>query len=332
MYAVTPSHSIPRVERGIRQLDTRQGALGRGHWGTSGRWSRSEDSAVRPLECTVAPLRYRGIDLPTKRGGFTLRSSQLNGRGQTAAVSPGLDHGDMLGGVLNDSQASYQVDPIQVLRRRFWVIILVACIVVGLAAGFTFMQTPTYSASTTILIGQELRGGSIDNLYNEVLGLQNTAETVTTAITTDPVAEGVIDRLDLQMSSRSLLANLEAQQIGTSHFIVISYEDTDPERAQTIANAVGDEFSEQIAGVSSSANSLTAKVWEEAAVPGAPVSPDPVRNILLALVLGLMLGVGLAFLLDHLDDDWKSPEEVELVAGVPTFGVIPMFKVRKKRG
>jgi hypothetical protein len=48
----------------FRQLDTRQGAQGRGHWRTSGRWSRSEDSAVRPLECTVAPLRYRGMDLP----------------------------------------------------------------------------------------------------------------------------------------------------------------------------------------------------------------------------------------------------------------------------
>lgn len=260
-----------------------------------------------------------------------MRNSQLNGRGHTAAVSPGLDHGDMFGGMLNDSQASYQVDPIQVLRRRLWVIILVACIVVGLAAGFTYMQTPTYSASTTILIGQELGSRSIDNLYNEVQGVQSTAETVTAAITTDPVAEGVIDRLDLQMSSGSLLANLEAQQIGTSQFIVISYEDIDPERAQIIVNAVGDVFSEQIAEVSSSANSLTAEVWEEAAVPAAPVSPDPMRNILLALVLGLMLGVGLAFLLDHLDDDWKSPEEVELVAGVPTFGVIPMFKVRKKK-
>jgi len=238
---------------------------------------------------------------------------------------------DTLGGMLDDPQVASQVNPIQVLRRRLWVIVLVTCLVMGLAAGFTFMQTPTYSASTTILIGQEEGSGATDNLVNEVQGVQGAAETVTTAITTDPVAEGAIEKLDLQMSSDSLLANLEAQQIGTSQFVVISYGDTDPERAQQIANAVGDVFSEQIADVSSSANSLTATVWEKAAVPDFPVSPDPMRNILLAAVLGVMLGVGLAFLLDHLDDDWRSPEEVELVASVPTFGVIPTFKVRKSK-
>ncbi|MEW6638555.1 MAG: hypothetical protein AB1425_17275, partial [Actinomycetota bacterium] len=71
-----------------------------------------------------------------------------------------------------------------------------------------------------------------------------------------------------------------------------------------------------------------------AAVPEDPVSPNPVRNGLLALLLGLMLGVGLAFLLEYLDDTWRSPEELELVSGVPNFGVIPEFKVPrgKKKG
>jgi O-antigen/teichoic acid export membrane protein len=39
--------------------------------------------------------------------------------------------------------------------------------------------------------------------------------------------------------------------------------------------------------------------------------------------------VGLAFLLNYLDDDWKSSDELEQVSGVPTFGVIPEFKVHK---
>lgn len=261
-----------------------------------------------------------------------MRNSQLNGRGHPAAVDPGMNQDAALGTMLDDPQtSSYQINPLYVLKRRLWVIVLVTCLVIGLAAGFTYMQTPTYSASITILIGEDAGEDAVDNLISEVQGLQSAAETVVVAITTVPVAEGVVEELDLQTSPYSVLAGLQAEQIGTSQFVTVSYEDSDPERAQLIANSVGDVFSEQIADVSSSSNSLTAKVWEEAKVPGSPVSPDPVRNVLLALVLGLMLGVSLAFVLEHFDDDWKSAEEVELVAGISTLGVIPTFKIRKNK-
>jgi capsular polysaccharide biosynthesis protein len=39
--------------------------------------------------------------------------------------------------------------------------------------------------------------------------------------------------------------------------------------------------------------------------------------------------VGLAFLLEYLDDYWRSPREVEQVSGVPTLGIVPEFKVAK---
>lgn len=45
-------------------------------------------------------------------------------------------------------------------------------------------------------------------------------------------------------------------------------------------------------------------------------------------MLGLMLGTGAAFLLEYLDDSWRSPEEAEQVSGVPTFGMVPAFKVK----
>lgn len=80
--------------------------------------------------------------------------------------------------------------------------------------------------------------------------------------------------------------------------------------------------------VSPGANAITATVWERAIVPEEPVSPNPLRDGLLALMLGLMLGTGAAFLLEYLDDSWRSPEEAEQVSGVPTFGMVPAFKVK----
>jgi capsular polysaccharide biosynthesis protein len=76
---------------------------------------------------------------------------------------------------------------------------------------------------------------------------------------------------------------------------------------------------------------LTANVYEEAMVPESPVSPDPLRNGLLGAMFGIMLGIGLALLMEYLDRSWRSPEEVEQVSGVPTFATIPEFSLTKSK-
>jgi capsular polysaccharide biosynthesis protein len=76
---------------------------------------------------------------------------------------------------------------------------------------------------------------------------------------------------------------------------------------------------------------VSATVVEQAALPDNPVSPQPIRNGLLALMAGLVLGLMLAFLLEYRDDSWRSPEEAEQVSGVPTFGVIRQFVTTAKK-
>jgi capsular polysaccharide biosynthesis protein len=237
---------------------------------------------------------------------------------------------DTLGGRFEDEQGLSHIDSIQVIWRRLWVILLVALVFAGLALGVSFVQTPTYEASVTILVGQERGSGATNELGNELQGLQLITGTMVEAVDTRPVAQDTIQRLNLSTSPESFLKNLDVEPVGDTQFIKVSYDDSDPVRAQRIANTVGAVFSNRISEVSPSANDITATVWEEAVIPDSPVSPDPMRNGLLALMLGLMLGVGLAFLLDYLDDDWRSPEEVENVSGVPTFGIIPALKVRNK--
>jgi capsular exopolysaccharide synthesis family protein len=83
--------------------------------------------------------------------------------------------------------------------------------------------------------------------------------------------------------------------------------------------------------VSVGANAITATVWEPATLPETPVSPDPIRNGIIALVMGSLLGVVLAFLLEYVNDSWNSRDEVEEVSGVPTVGVIPKFTVSARR-
>jgi receptor protein-tyrosine kinase len=66
--------------------------------------------------------------------------------------------------------------------------------------------------------------------------------------------------------------------------------------------------------------------------PGAPVEPNPIRNGLLALVVGLMLGVALAFVRDQLDDTVKTKDGLERATGdLGTLALIPVLANWKDR-
>lgn len=285
---------------------------------------------------STLPLAGSGV-VNTK--GWGIYAMQLNGREHHAQLngkgsSLSMDGERKLGisaEVPHDQYTVNVADLLGILWRRLWVILVVAVVFAGFAAGFSFLQTPLYSASVKILVGQEQVTNTPANLGGDVQGLQKITQTVAGLVNTRPVAEDVIQELDLQMTPEELLKNISVKQVGETQTIEVSYNDPSPERAQEIANAIGDVFSGQVSKVSPNANSITATVWEQAALPSSPVSPKPLRNGLLALVLGSMLGVGLAFLLEQLDVRWRSPEEVEQVSGVPTFGVIRTFDVSKTK-
>lgn len=219
-------------------------------------------------------------------------------------------------------------DLFDVVRRRAWAIALTALVLAALVIGYSLLfQTPQYEASVKVLIGQSQEDDQGSNLGGDVQGLQDLTVTMTETVETRPVAEAVIRRLDLSVTPNDLLQNLRVEQLPSTQIIEVSYEGASPEGAQQVANAVGEEFSGRVAELSEDVYAVTATIVEPAVTPQEPVSPQPLRNGLLALALGTILGVGLAFLLERLDDSWRSPEEVEQISGVPTFGVIPEFRL-----
>jgi capsular exopolysaccharide synthesis family protein len=66
-------------------------------------------------------------------------------------------------------------------------------------------------------------------------------------------------------------------------------------------------------------------VIDPARLPKFPFKPNNGRNLALATVLGLTLGVGLAFLLEYLDDSIKSPADLEQACYLPSLGVFPLL-------
>ena len=220
-------------------------------------------------------------------------------------------------------------DILQLIKRRLWVIVLVVLTCAGLAVGYSMMQTPMYQASSKVVIGEESAGQG--NLNIQLEGLKMLIESMVAALQTRPIAEEVAERLGEPESAEVIQGNLSGEPVQKSQFIQISYTDPDPERAQLVANIAGEVVSEQAPEIAPGAGDtkITAKVWEEALLPSAPTSPDLKRNVFIALMLGLILGFGLAFLLAYLDNTWKSLQEVEEVSGTPNLAAIPTFKAHK---
>lgn len=77
------------------------------------------------------------------------------------------------------------------------------------------------------------------------------------------------------------------------------------------------------AGVAAGLRNSNVQVIDQARVPMGPAQPNIPRNITTGFFLSLAGGIGLAFLLEMLDNSVRSPDQVELVAGVPTLGMIP---------
>ena len=90
-----------------------------------------------------------------------------------------------------------------------------------------------------------------------------------------------------------------------------SATDTEAGRAQRVVNSVGEVASERISGLPMSAHDIKATVVEAATLPGTPEEPDPFRDGIVAGAFGLMVGIGVAFLMEVVEPSGKPRAKSE---------------------
>jgi capsular polysaccharide biosynthesis protein len=189
-------------------------------------------------------------------------------------------------------------DITQAILKRPWVVLLVVLGFVGTTLGFTLWQTPVYEASAKLVVVQTQSGAQETDVargWRQTFYPQEPTLSVAKAIHSRTVAKEAIQWLGLLgMEPSELLDNLAVEQVGSTVFIQLSYRDIDAQRAQQIVNTVAEVSSERM-----STNDITVMVLEAALEPTNPVSPDPARNSIVALGLGLMVGIGLALLMQQ---------------------------------
>src|SRR5271165_6838126 len=86
------------------------------------------------------------------------------------------------------------------------------------------------------------------------------------------------------------------------------------------------------AGVSAGLKSNNFRIVDVARVPTVPIEPNIPRNLAFAFMLGLTSGVGLAFLLEGLDNTVRTTEQAQMISGLPPLGMIPMGSRTAREG
>ncbi|MEH7560226.1 YveK family protein [Priestia megaterium] len=213
----------------------------------------------------------------------------------------------------------------QVLRKRLWLIVLITIIAATVSAVISFfVLTPVYESKTQILVNQ---AKSDEQLYNPQT-VQTNVQLINTyndIIKSPAILDKVIKELELDSSAQSLSGQIQVTNAQDSQVAQIVVQDTSAKRATEIANTTASVFKKEVPKIMNVDN---VSVLSKAALgeSASPVKPQPLMNIAIAVVVGLMVGVGLSFLLEYLDNTLKTEQDIENLLELPVMGVITTIK------
>ncbi|WP_018636891.1 polysaccharide biosynthesis tyrosine autokinase [Parafrankia elaeagni] len=218
-------------------------------------------------------------------------------------------------------------DYVRVLRRS-WLLVLTCALLGGLlAATASWRQTKIYAASVTMLVSaSDAEAAGAASAYQGGLLSQQRVKSYASLIASERVAAAVIDQLRLDESPTVLRSRIEAQAVPDTVLLRAVVRDSDPRRAQEIADGIGEVFSDAVDQIEQPAEdeppSVRVRVWENAKLPTEPISPQPVRNIALGVLLGLLMSIAAAFVRYRLDTSVGGDADANSVTGLATIGMI----------
>ncbi|QFF99874.1 capsular biosynthesis protein [Psychrobacillus glaciei] len=216
----------------------------------------------------------------------------------------------------------------KIVKKR--IVLIFSTLFIALTiAGTTsyFFLTPIYQASTQILINQK---EFIQNKFNSQdietnLQLINTYNVI---IKSPVILSKVIDKLNLNSTPALLNTKITVNSEQNSQVINVRVEDPELQKAIDIANMTAVVFQEEIRTLMNvdNVNILSQAVFTKNI---SPIKPKPILNLAIAAVIGLMLGIGITFLLEFLDTAVKTEEDIEELLGLPLLGLISPISYKK---
>jgi capsular polysaccharide biosynthesis protein len=217
---------------------------------------------------------------------------------------------------------------LETLKKRLVMIILIT-MTAGLVSGVIsyFFLTPIYQASTQILVNQAKSEQSFYSPSEVQTNLQ-LINTYNVIIKSPVILDKVSDALKLDMTAAQLNGRITVGSETNSQVVNISVQGADAEMAANIANKTAEVFQTEISKIMNVDN---VSVLAKATVVDkqSPIKPQPLLNVAIAIVVGLMAAVGIAFLLEYFDNTIKNEQDIEKILGLPILGAIATIDDQK---
>ncbi|WP_230135766.1 YveK family protein [Peribacillus frigoritolerans] len=218
-------------------------------------------------------------------------------------------------------------DIFKTLKKR-WKLIMLLTLLAALISGSIsyFLLTPVYQSSTQILVNQKQSENQLDS--TQIKSNIDMINTYSVIIKSPAILEKVIDDLELEQSVDQLSQKITINSQENSQVFSLTVQDSNPSKAVEIANAVSGTFQKEIKDIMNVDNvSILAKA--EVKENPVPVKPSPLLNIAIAVVVGLMAGIGLAFLLEYMDNTIRDEKDIETLLDLPLLGSIQKISQHK---
>ncbi|MEW9123456.1 MAG: Wzz/FepE/Etk N-terminal domain-containing protein [Thermotaleaceae bacterium] len=210
----------------------------------------------------------------------------------------------------------------QIIVKRIWLILLIGFLFAATSGIISFfVLEPVYETSTTLMVGKT-KEQETQIQYNDVLLSQKLVKTYGEIAKSRTVSKEVIDNLKLEMTPEELKGKVSVNLVGDTEIIMVKVQDTDPALTATLANNLAQVFMKHVVRIMKVDN---VQVIDKAEIPIRPIKPRPMLNIAIATMIGLMLGLGIVFLLEYLDNTIKTPGDVEKHLDLPIIGAIPVI-------
>lgn len=222
---------------------------------------------------------------------------------------------------------TFEIDHIiYILKKYYKVLILSIAITTGISSIYAFTKMkPSYQATIKIFAGKssDIKGNYSKEELQTYAGLVNTYIQL---IKTDKFMDEVIDKANLNMSPSQLLSGVTFSTSPDTPIFDISYASGNYKTSEKVVKTIADEFA---VGVREVILNTHIKVIDDVKV--TTIKPKKLKFILVGFFAGLIIGIGIIFFIDYLDDTVKGKKELEEILPIPVLGELPLEKEMMKK-